>query len=184
MNTEDDKRDKKFIEEQFTNELMKIYEELKNGELENELYNSVIFAGHFIKKFKEKDIKIEDITYDLICKLENEGNYPLWHILLYVNNIYEFYDPELSSKYIVVCYVGNGEIAYCKAKIIGDIDDIDFSRKDFEPGDIENVIDLDNDEFISREDLSEYHGRNKILKAMNIIRKEFPEGTQFVVVNL
>jgi hypothetical protein len=33
-------------------------------------------------------------------------------------------------------------------------------------------------------DLDENHGRNKVLKAMRIIRKEFPGGTRFVSVNL
>ena len=73
---------------------------------------------------------------------------------------------------------------YCKAKIIGNIDELDLSRKDLEIGDVEKIVDLDNDEFIESEDLTDYHGRNKILKAMSVIRKEFPVGTQFVMLNL
>ena len=164
--------------------LKEIYEELQNGELQNERYNSVIFAGHFIKKFKEKNINVEDITIDLIDKLKNNRNYPLWHILECVLSVYEFYVPELSDKYIVVCYIGHEEIMYCKAKIVGNIDELDLSRKDLEISDVENIIDLDKDEFIANEDLDEYHGRNKVLKAMRIIRKEFPGGTRFVPLNL
>lgn len=177
------KEDKKRVEK-LTDELIEIYEELKDGELQNENYNSVIFAGHFIKKFKEKNIKIEDITADLIDELKDKRNYPLWHILSCVNSVYEFYDPELSDKYIVVCYVDYDEIAYCKAKIIGDIDELDLGRKNLEPDDIGEIVDLDTDDFIASEDLTEYQGRNKVLKAMNTIRKEFPGGTQFVMVNL
>lgn len=189
MNIENQERDKqfvdkKFIDEQFINKLMEICEELKNGELQNENYNSVIFAGHFIKKFKEKDIKVEDITIDLIDELQNRRVYPLWHILACVLNVYEFYDPELSDKYIVVCYIDCDEIVYCKTKIIGGIDELDLSRKDLEICDVEKVIDLDNDEFIASEDLTEYHGRNNVLKAMSVIRKEFPGGTQFMEINL
>jgi hypothetical protein len=73
---------------------------------------------------------------------------------------------------------------YCKAEIIGNIDELDLCRKDLEICDIENIIDLDNDDFIDSEDLSEYNGRNKVFKAMNIIRKEFPGGTRFVSVNI
>jgi hypothetical protein len=175
--------DKKRVEK-FTRELMEICEELRNGELQNERYNSVTFAGHFIKKFKEKNIKIEDITIDLIDKLKSDRNYPLWHILECVLSVHEFYVPELSDKYIVVCYIDNEEIMYCKAKIIGDIDELDLGRKDLEIGDIEKIIDLDNDEFIANEDLDEYHGRNRVLKALRIIRKEFPGGTRFIYVNL
>jgi uncharacterized protein (UPF0297 family) len=175
--------DKKRVEK-ITSELIEICEELRKGELQNERYNSVTFAGHFIKKFKEKNIKIEDITIDLIDKLKDKRNYPLWQILECILSVHEFYIPELSDKYIVVCYIDNAEIIYCKAKIIGDIDELDFGRKDLEIGDIEKIIDLDNDEFIANEDLDEYHGKNKVLKALRIIRKEFPGGTRFVSVNL
>lgn len=178
------KRDGKFVDEQFINDLTEIYEELKDEELQNENYNSVIFAGHFIKKFKDKNINIEDITIDLIEELQNRRAYPLWHILSCIKSVYEFYEPELSDKYIVVCYIYHEEIMYCKAKIIGNIDELDLSRKDLGIDDVEKIIDLDNDEFIASEDLAEYNGKNKILKAMSIIRKEFPEGTQFVMINL
>ena len=176
--------DEKFIDEQLIKDLTKIYENLKEEELKNENYNSVIFAGHFINKFKDNNIDIEDITIDLIGELKDRRLYPLWHILECVKAVYEFYEPELSDKYIVVCYIDREEIMYSKAKIIGNIDDLDLSRNDLELCDVEKVIDLDNDDFIASEDLSEYHGRNRVLKAMATIRKEFPIGTQFITTYL
>lgn len=175
---------KRFADERFIKELMEICDKLKNEELQNEQYNSVIFAGHFIKKLQEKNIKIEDITTGLIDELQNMSAYPLWHILACARNIYEFYDPKLSDKYVVVCYIDSDEIVYSKAEIIGNIDDLDLSRKDLEICDIETTIDFDHDEFIASEDLTEYHGKNKVLKAMSVIKKEFPGGTQFVFINL
>lgn len=189
MNIENQDTDKQFLEEKFVDEqlikdLTEIYEDLKDEELKNENYNSVIFAGYFIQKFKDNNIDIEDITIGLIDELKNRRSYPLWHILECVNTVYEFYEPEMSDKYIVVCYIDNEEIMYCKAKIIGNIDDLDLSRSDLELCDVEKVIDLDSDEYIAGEDLSEYHGRNRILKAMATIRNEFPIGTQFITTNL
>jgi hypothetical protein len=189
MNMENQEKDKqfakgKFVDEQFINELIEIYEDLKNEDLKNEQYNSVIFAGHFIKKFKEKNIKMENITTELIDELQNRRTYPLWHILACALTIHEFYDHELSDKYVVVCYIDWEEITYSRAKIIGNIDELDLSRKDLEIYDVETIVDLDNDEFIANEDLSEYHGKNRILKAMSVIKKEFPGGTRFVAINL
>ena len=184
MNVENQEKDRQLAEEQFVREMMRIYDELRNGDLQNEIYNGVIFAGNFINKFKEKNVNIEDITIDLIDKLKDNRNYPLWHILACVRSIHEFYEPGLSDKYVVVCYVDNEEIMYCKAEIIGNIDELDLCRKDLEICDIEKIVDLDNDVFIDIEDLSEYHGINKVLKAMNIIRKEFPGGTRFVSINI
>lgn len=184
MNIENQKQTKNFVDEQFLNELIEIYEDIKNGDLKDENYNDVIFAGHLIRKFKEKNIKIEDITKDVIYEFQHNGNHPLWHILTCVNSVYDFYDPKLSKKYIITCYIDNDEIIYCKAKIIGDIEKLDLSRNILEKGDVEKIIDLENDEFVASEDLNEYQGRNKILKAMSIIRKEFPGGTQFVAINI
>lgn len=90
---------------------------------------------------------------------------------------------EKPDKYVITCYLYYDEIKCHITEIIGDISKIDLNRKDLESGDV--PLALDCDEFILSKDITEGHERDKMIDdAMVKIKKEFPEGTKFVIVNL
>lgn len=87
------------------------------------------------------------------------------------------------DKYVITCYLYYDEIKCHITEIIGDINKVDLNRKNLGPDDV--PLALDCDEFILSKDITEGHERDKMIDdAMIKIKKEFPEGTKFVLVNL
>lgn len=90
---------------------------------------------------------------------------------------------EKPDKYVITCYLYYDEIKCHITEIIGDINKVDLNRKNLGPDDV--PLALDCDEFILSKDITEGHERDKMIDdAMIKIKKEFPEGTKFVLVNL
>ena len=87
------------------------------------------------------------------------------------------------DKYVITCYLYYDEIKCHITEIIGDINKVDLNRKNLGPDDV--PLALDCDEFILSKDITEGHERDKMIDdAMIKIKKEFPEETKFVLVNL
>ena len=157
--------------------------------------NAVIVAGNLIKILSERNIKLRRLTRGIIVILDDQNTYylkdvakelnrkdrVLSRILDYIDDIYEFYDPELSKEYVVECLLDYDEIKYLKAKIIGHVPKSFFKNKNLDVDDLEGII--NSEEFIASVDLNTYRG-NKVNRAMQDIKKEFPDGTKFILAGL
>lgn len=146
-------------------------------------HGNIEFVNKQILELEKNNIDIININSKLIYYIQrNKDRYSIGNMVEYLQDVYEFFKPELKNEYIIVCYSDYDDIKYSKAKIIGNLKDINLKSKKLESEDIETVIDLDNDKFIGEEDIHDHKCSFK--KTMDHIKSMFPQETKFVMVNL
>lgn len=166
------------------NKIIEIYDNFKNFNLDH--FKLIEF---FIDELKKQNIEIDNISEELIHLINKELDNQLSNILEEIINIYQIYDNELSKEYAIICSVCNEYELHCyKAKIISKNE---FKILEKNGVDEDAFIKIKNkrfyrDEmkFLTEVDLNDYIDWNEItLKAFNSVKKKFPKGTTFLLVN-